>query len=79
MRINWKFVSFICCSIIIVISLERFINILYILLADLIISPKIIDRLFPKDLNVVRVRYPNEIQTDANNVTILDFVSVIVF
>lgn len=36
----------------------------------------IVDFLFPKDLNLRRVRYADEIQTKVNNVTTLDFVSV---
>jgi len=39
-------------------------------------SPKtIIDHLFPKDPDVVRVRNPDEVKTQINNVTTLDFVS----
>lgn len=35
----------------------------------------IIDYLFPKDSDIVRVRNPDEVRTEANNVTTLDFVS----
>jgi len=44
---------------------------------DLAFSRKaILDYLFPKDPDIVRVRKPEEIQTLVNNVTTLDFVSV---
>lgn len=35
----------------------------------------IIDYLFPKDPGIVRVRNPDEVRTEVNNVTTLDFVS----
>lgn len=35
----------------------------------------IIDYLFPKDPNIVRVRSPYEVRTQVNNVTTMDFVS----
>lgn len=35
----------------------------------------IIDYIFPKNPDLVRVRYPNQVQTQINNVTTLDFVS----
>lgn len=43
---------------------------------DLFSSKAIINYLFPKDPHIQRVRYENEIQTEVNNVTTLDFVSI---
>lgn len=43
---------------------------------DLPLSQNIINYLFPKDPNILRVRNPNEVITQVNNVTTLDFVSV---
>ena len=47
---------------------------------DLMFPQKaIINYLFPKDPGIVRVRKPEEIKTAVNNVTTMDFVSMILF
>jgi len=69
-----KLVFFILATI--VVLLEAKLN----FLRDLAFSRKtILDYLFPKDPGIVRVRKPEEVRTLVNNVTTLDFVSVIVF
>jgi len=74
MRMNMKLVFFILATI--VVLLEAKLN----FLRDLAFSRKtILDYLFPKDPGIVRVRKPEEVRTLVNNVTTLDFVSVIVF
>lgn len=44
---------------------------------DLFSSKAIINYLFPKDPHIQRVRYENEIQTEVNNVTTLDFIGLV--
>lgn len=65
-----KLVSFIL--MLTVVLLEAKLN----LWKELIFSRKaVINYLFSKDFNIVRVRNPNEVRTQMNNVTTLDFVS----
>lgn len=74
-RINMKLVSFIFLLTIILLEVKL------CLWEDLAFFQKVIlNYLFPKDLNIVRVRKLEEVKTVfQNNIMILDFVSKIVF
>lgn len=75
MTISMKFISFIL--LLTAVLLETKLHFLGDLIFFIFFRKALINAVFPKDLNIMRVRNPNEVKTEANNVTVLDFVSAI--